>query len=77
MLTFEIFECTVDPPPPPPILPISGLTKKQRYWKTVVKGVIIYNQEKTYSGLENQRRYWGGGDQRRGGIGGTVHTTGP
>ena len=36
----------------------------------MVKGVIIYNQEKTYSGLENQRRYWGGGDQRRGGIGG-------
>ena len=23
-----------------------------------VKGVM-YNQEKTYSGLENQRRYWG------------------
>ena len=27
-------------------------TKKWRYWKTMVKGVI-YNQEKTYSGLEN------------------------
>ena len=31
--------------------------QKRRYWKTAVKGVI-YNQEKTYSGLENQRQYW-------------------
>ena len=36
------------------------LTKKRQYWKTAVKGVI-YHQEKTYSGLENQRRYWGEG----------------
>ena len=27
--------------------------------KLVVKGVVNYNQEKPYSGLENQRRYWG------------------
>ena len=34
----------------PPIPSISGLTKKRQF----------FNQEKTYSGLENQRRYWGG-----------------
>ena len=45
----------------PTIPPLSGLAKKRRYWKTAVKGVIrIYNQEKTHSGLTNQRRYWGG-----------------
>ena len=36
-----------------------------------MKGVIIYNQEKTYLGLGNQPRYWGeGGGQWRGGNGG-------
>ena len=36
-----------------------------------VKGVILYNQEKTYLGLENKRGHWGGGGgQWRGGIGG-------
>ena len=38
---------------------------------------VIYNQEKTYSGLENQRRYLGGGGQRRGGIGGGGGTVPP
>ena len=57
---------TVDPPTPlPPIPPLSGLAKKQRYWKMAEKGVI-YNQQKTYSRLENQRRYSGGGGQRDG-----------
>ena len=46
--------------PPPPIPPLSGQATKRRYWKTAVKGVI-YNQEKTYSGLGNQQQYWGGG----------------
>ena len=59
-----------------PIPPLSGTGKKNSLYrrKTAVKGVI-YNQEKTYSGLENQRRY---GERRstegrywRGGIGGT------
>ena len=57
------------------------LQKKRRYWKTVVKGVIlIYNQEKQFRDFETSGgigggggstlgRYWGGG-QRRGGIGG-------
>ena len=31
------------------------------------KGSHIYNEEKTYFGIENQRRYWGG-CQRRGGV---------
>ena len=53
----------------PQIPSFSGLAKNRRYWKTAVKGVI-YNQEKTYSGLENQLRYWGGGGQRRCAIGG-------
>ena len=35
-----------------------GLAKKHRYWKTTVKEVI-FNQDKTYSELEIQRRYWG------------------
>ena len=55
--------------PPPPIPPLTGLVPKRLYWKTTVKG-LIDNQEKTSSGLENQRRYWGGGGQRRGGVGG-------
>ena len=38
----------------PPIPPLSGLTKKTAVFETAVKEVIIYNQEKTYSGLENQ-----------------------
>ena len=42
----------------PQIPSLSGLAKNRRYWKTAVKGVI-YNQEKTYSGLENQLPYWG------------------
>ena len=33
----------------PPIPSISGLTKKRQF----------FNQEKTYSGLENQRQFWG------------------
>ena len=38
----------------------NGSIGKWRYWKTAVKGVILYNQEKNiYSGLENQRWYWG------------------
>ena len=39
--------------------------------RTAVKGAIYlkYDLEKTYSGLENQSRYWGGGGQRMGGIG--------
>ena len=32
-----------------------------------MKGVI-YNQEKPYSGLENGRRYWGGGEAVNGGA---------
>ena len=35
-----------------PIPPLSGLAKKREYY--------IINQEKTYPGLENQRRYKGG-----------------
>ena len=59
---------------PHPITPISGLTKKWLYWKLVVNGVI-YNQEKTYSGIKNQQRDWGGGSLWRGGIEGrTVYT---
>ena len=47
---------TVDPPNTAAL----GTGEKRRYWKTAVKGVIIlYNQEKTYSGLENQWGYWG------------------
>ena len=42
----------------PPNTATLGTGKKRRYWKTVIKGVI-YNQEKTYSGLENRRRHWG------------------
>ena len=41
---------TVDPPNTASfrtsIPPLSGLAKKQRYWKTGVKVVIINNQEK-------------------------------
>ena len=61
----------VDPvdPPPPQIPPFSGLAKKRRYWKTAVKGVTykynMYNQEKTYSGLENQLQYILGGGPGR------------
>ena len=33
--------------------------KKRQYWKTAVKEVIMYSQEKAYTGLENQQRYWG------------------
>ena len=47
---------TVDPPILIPL--ISGLTNSGCIGKAAVKGVI-YNQEKTYSGLENQRQYWG------------------
>ena len=34
-----------------------------------MKGVIIYNQEKTYLGLGNQPRYWGEGAVMGGGGG--------
>ena len=52
--------------PPPNTARLSGLTKnggigKRRYWKTAVKGVIIYMTKK---------KHIGGGGQRRGGIGG-------
>ena len=57
---------TVDPP----ILPLSGLAKKQRYWKTAVKAVI-HNQEKRIRDLKISGGI-GGGGQRRGGIGGTT-----
>ena len=33
-----------------PIQPPSGLAKNRQYWKTAVKGVIIYNQEKNIFG---------------------------
>ena len=44
----------------PPIPPLSGLAKKRRYWKAALKGVV-YNQEKTYSGLEISGGIGGGG----------------
>ena len=56
----------------PPILPLLGLAKKRRYWKTAVKGVILYITKKNHildskisSGMGGA-----GGGQRRGGIGG-------
>ena len=54
----------------PPIPPISGLTKKRRYWKTAVNRVI-YNQEKhirdlKISGGIGGRRY--GGEAINGGA---------
>ena len=51
---------------PPPTTAALGTGEK-----TSVKGVMN-NQEKMYSGLENQQRcgIWGGGSQWRGGIGG-------
>ena len=51
----------------PPISLLSGPAKKQRCWKTAVKE-DLYNQEKTYSELENQQRYWGGGAVWGGGL---------
>ena len=59
---------------PPAIPPLSGLTKKRRYWKTVVKWVI-YNQEKHIQDLKISGNI-GGCGQRRGGIGGTVKAIG-
>ena len=50
------------------MLPLSGLGKKRRYWKTAVKGLILayyisniiqLRKNIPYLGLENQRRYWG------------------
>ena len=50
---------TVDPPNTAAL----RTDKNRQYWKTAVKGVNYNqgNQEKTYSGLTNQRRYGGGG----------------
>ena len=39
----------------PPKTAALGLAKLQQYWKAAVN-VVIHNLEKTYSGLENQRR---------------------
>ena len=52
--------------PPPQIPPISGLAKKLGYWKTTVKGVILYYMptlKKSVSDLKNRQQYCG----RRGG----------
>ena len=40
----------------PPNTPALGNGEKRRYWKILG---VIYNQERTYLGLENHRRYWG------------------
>ena len=55
--------CTYSRPPPYRRLrdwqKNGGIGKRERRY---INGVnVIYNQEKTYSGLENRRRYWGGG----------------
>ena len=62
--------CTVDPPPPNTAA--LGTGQKTAILENGCKGSHIYNQDKTYSGLENQQRYWsiGGGGQPMGGIGG-------
>ena len=55
----DLILVTVDPPPHTDAL---GTGEKWRYWKTAVKRVIpvgCISKKKTYSGLENQRRYWG------------------
>ena len=57
---------TVDPPIPP----LSGLAKSG--CMGIGKGVI-YNQEKTYSGLENQRRFWGEAVNREAMMGERLH----
>ena len=51
------FPITVDPP----ILPLSGLAKKQRYWKSAnLEGVIIYiTKKKHIPDLKISRRDWG------------------
>ena len=48
-----------------------GRRKSGGIRKAAVKGVILYNQEKHYFGLENGRWYWGGwvGGERRAVVG--------